>query len=55
VFAGDAHACLRDAGAAQVVTCNTIVHESNGIDVGGLIADGVSEMLAGPARRDSQR
>ena len=53
VFAGDAHARLRDAGAAQVVTCNTIVHESNGIDVGGLIADGVREMLVGPARRDS--
>lgn len=31
VFAGDAHAELNAAGAAKVVSCNTVVHESNAI------------------------
>lgn len=38
VFAGDAYFSLLAAGATRVVSCNTIVHESNGIDVAGLIA-----------------
>jgi ribose-phosphate pyrophosphokinase len=45
VCAADAPARLVAAGAASVVTCNTIRHPSNAIDVGTLIADGVSAML----------
>jgi ribose-phosphate pyrophosphokinase len=33
VFAGDAYALLQAAGVARVVSCNTIIHASNGIDV----------------------
>jgi ribose-phosphate pyrophosphokinase len=33
VFAGDAYGALRRAGAAKIVTCNTISHESNAIDI----------------------
>ncbi len=39
VFAGDAHAELLSAGAARVVTANTIPHPSNAIDVTQAIAD----------------
>lgn len=41
VFASDAMQALRDAGAATVVTCNTLPHESNGIDVMGEVAQAV--------------
>jgi ribose-phosphate pyrophosphokinase len=47
VFAEDAHERLLAAGAARVVTCNTIAHPSNGIDATALVADGVREMMAG--------
>jgi ribose-phosphate pyrophosphokinase len=33
LFAGDAHARLLVAGAARVVTCNTVPHPTNAIDV----------------------
>jgi ribose-phosphate pyrophosphokinase len=46
VFADDAYQALA-AGAARVVTCNTIPHPSNAIDVGGLLADGVRKALDG--------
>ena len=39
VFAGDAYDELMGAGAARVVTCNTIPHETNEIDVSELFAD----------------
>lgn len=38
VFAGTAYEDLLAAGTAQVVTCNTIPHPSNRIDVGELIS-----------------
>ncbi|MEY3443003.1 MAG: hypothetical protein RLZZ519_1284 [Bacteroidota bacterium] len=38
VFAGEAYSKLLEAGVAKVVTCNTIAHPSNGIDVSGLIS-----------------
>lgn len=44
VFAGDALAELRSAGAAQIVTCNTIPHETNAIDVLPLLAETVAAM-----------
>ena len=41
VFAPDAMQILEDAGAARVVTCNTLPHGSNGIDVMGEVAQAV--------------
>ena len=45
IFAGDAYAALHAAGAAKIVTCNTIPHESNAIDVAALIAEGVRRVV----------
>lgn len=44
VFANGAMEELRAAGAARVITCNTIPHESNGISVDGSLADAVRDM-----------
>ncbi len=41
VFAGDVDALLKAAGAARVVTCNTLPHSSNAIDVTGALAEAV--------------
>jgi len=41
VFAPDALQALEEAGAARVVTCNTLPHPSNGIDVMGEVAQAV--------------
>jgi ribose-phosphate pyrophosphokinase len=45
VFAEGAQQVLMAAGAARVVTCNTIVHPSNGIDLSEPLAKGVEGML----------
>jgi ribose-phosphate pyrophosphokinase len=45
VFAGDAAALLQAAGSARVVSCNTLAHASNGIDVSGAIAEAVRVRL----------
>lgn len=45
VFAGSACQELTDAGVARIVSCNTITHESNEIDVSDAIAVAVAEML----------
>ncbi|MDP1747741.1 MAG: ribose-phosphate pyrophosphokinase [Bacteroidota bacterium] len=37
VFAGNAYEDLRRSGVSQVVTCNTVLHESNAIDIGEII------------------
>ncbi|MES2395095.1 MAG: ribose-phosphate pyrophosphokinase [Bacteroidota bacterium] len=37
VFAGNAYKNLIKSGVSQVVTCNTILHESNAIDIGEII------------------
>lgn len=44
VFAGDAYARL-SAVAGQVVTCNTIDHASNGIDIASPIAEAVRQLM----------
>lgn len=44
VFAGEAYEALRAAGAARIVTCNTITHPSNAIDLGELLAADVRVM-----------
>ncbi len=38
VFAEDAYKSLQSAGAARIVTCNTITHPSNEIDVSGFLS-----------------
>lgn len=45
IFAGDALEELMRAGAARVVTTNTISHSSNGIDISGLLAAGVRALV----------
>jgi ribose-phosphate pyrophosphokinase len=45
VFADGADAALIAAGAAKVVSCNTIAHATNEIDVNSAIADAVTQAL----------
>lgn len=44
LFANNAYEELREAGAARIVTCNTIRHPSNAIDMTELLASGVRRM-----------
>ncbi|MGZ3901248.1 MAG: ribose-phosphate diphosphokinase [Bacteroidia bacterium] len=39
VFANNAYKELKATGVKQIITCNTITHETNGIDVTGLIVN----------------
>jgi len=48
VFAGDAEAELRAAGAARIVTTDTIPHPSNGISIVDPVADAVRAILDRP-------
>lgn len=45
VFAPDALRALEEAGADRVVTCNTLPHESNAVDVLGDVAQAVKHIL----------
>jgi hypothetical protein len=45
IFADGAYDAIRDAGAAAIVTCNTIAHPTNGIDGRGLLADAAARLL----------
>jgi ribose-phosphate pyrophosphokinase len=51
IFADGAYEELRAAGVARVLTCNTIAHASNAIDVADVLADGVREILRAPRGR----
>lgn len=44
VFAGDAYEALQNADVAQIVTCNSIAHPSNRIDLSGLIANSIGSL-----------
>jgi ribose-phosphate pyrophosphokinase len=46
IFAGDAYPALQAAGAARIVTCNTIAHTSNAIDLDGAICSAVRELVS---------
>ena len=46
IFADTAYRELLDAGADRVVTCNTIPHDSNAIDVTGALADAIAERVS---------
>jgi ribose-phosphate pyrophosphokinase len=43
LFSGQAYEALRHAGAASVITCNTIEHASNQIDVADMIVNALSQ------------
>lgn len=45
VFAGDAYRHLRSAGVQEIVTTDTIRHETNAIGVGRALADAVAELV----------
>jgi ribose-phosphate pyrophosphokinase len=45
VFSKDAYALLLQAGAGLVITCNTILHESNHIDLSSVLAEGIQRQL----------
>jgi ribose-phosphate pyrophosphokinase len=45
LFAPDAKALLTDAGAARVVTCNTVPDATNAIDVMPEMAAAIGKML----------
>lgn len=45
IFADRAYDDLQKAGAVRVVTCNTVPHVTNAVDVNDLLAEGVREML----------
>lgn len=45
VFAGNAYKELKNAGTADIVTCNTIQHESNGIDISDILASGYKNVI----------
>jgi len=53
VFARDAHADILAAGAARVVTTDSIPHASNAVSLAQLLADAASDLQAGnpPIRR----
>ncbi|MGJ1446032.1 ribose-phosphate pyrophosphokinase [Sphingobacterium spiritivorum] len=45
VFSGNAYQELLDSGVKKIVTCNTIPHPSNEIDLSGLLAKGVKKLM----------
>jgi ribose-phosphate pyrophosphokinase len=47
IFADKAFEDLRAAGAGPIVTCNTVPHASNAIDISALLAGGVRSCLQG--------
>lgn len=51
VFASGALRALREAGAAQVVTCNTIAHSTNSIDVSKALVAALVEFPSYAAQR----
>ncbi len=45
VFSGDAYERLSNAGAAQIVSTNSIPHSSNAIQIAGVLADACAGLL----------
>lgn len=46
IFVGDAFAQLKKSGVAQIVSCNSINHESNAIDIDQIIIDAILKILS---------
>ena len=55
VFSGDAYAALSAAGAAKVVSCDTVVHGSNTISISRELAAGAIEARKAAVARSTQR
>ena len=55
IFAEGALVALGNAGAARIVTCNTIAHPSNAIDVSALLASAAQDLLADQQRTVGMR
>jgi len=53
LFAGDAQDALRSAGAARVVTCDTVPHPTNEISVMPLVADAIREIRSSIALKET--
>ncbi len=53
VFAGDAYEALKGAGAAEIITANSIPHPSNAIDLTALLVDGLHELFIANASANS--
>ena len=47
IFAGQAYQDLKEAGAARVLSCNTIPHESNVIDISEVLSAGYTQLMKG--------
>jgi ribose-phosphate pyrophosphokinase len=45
VFAGDAYAELAACGVERIVSCNTIVHPSNAIDISSAVSDAICSFI----------
>jgi ribose-phosphate pyrophosphokinase len=45
LFADDGYEALQKSGAARIVTCNTVEHPTNAIDLVPALATAVGEML----------
>jgi ribose-phosphate pyrophosphokinase len=55
IFSSDALQLLQQAGASRIVTTNTIAHETNGIDVSGLVAEALAAILQRPRAAQAPR
>ena len=55
IFAGDALAALEAAGAARIVSCNTLPHRTNAIDVTAALAESMGAMAMSLDRGRSTR
>jgi len=55
VFAADAYQALMASGAGRIVTCNTIPHPSNAIDILPLVGDSVRDLVQGSRHEASRR
>lgn len=45
VLAGSAYSDLKNSGVEQIVTCNTIPHESNQIDLSDILAEEIKQLM----------
>lgn len=45
VFAGNAYEELMNSGAAMVITCNTIPHKTNKIDLSDILAENIRDLM----------
>ncbi len=53
VFSGSAYQDLNTSGVSRIVTCNTIKHSSNGIDVSEMIVSVLKTIATDPGKTDN--